>query len=160
MTKLDIPGVPNLYDVDGLILRSAQPADSGYSKLYAYGCRSVLDLNNDDEDAILHQTEVVSAAGMKYAALAWNGILPPTLEDVIKALSWIDEDIKDGLVLVHCEHGEDRTGTLCACWRMHHDGWSFERAMQEAFFSLGTQGMKEFWMAAAAAEYACANGKA
>jgi protein-tyrosine phosphatase len=34
-------------------------------------------------------------------------------------------------IFIHCQHGEDRTGTIVACWRMNHN-WSSMMAMAEA----------------------------
>ena len=34
-------------------------------------------------------------------------------------------------VLVHCAAGVHRTGATLAAWRMKHQGWSFERALEE-----------------------------
>jgi protein tyrosine/serine phosphatase len=35
-------------------------------------------------------------------------------------------------VLVHCEHGEDRTGLAIAAWRVRACKWTKEAAMAEA----------------------------
>lgn len=35
-------------------------------------------------------------------------------------------------VLVHCQHGEDRTGLIIAAWRVESANWSKEDAMSEA----------------------------
>lgn len=151
MTPLNIPGILNGYQVDGIVWRGAQPEDSAWPLLAAAGCRSVLDLYNTG-GAIERQAALVNAAGMAYWSQPWNGILSPSLAKVRAALHAID--VSPHPVFVHCEHGSDRTGTLCACWRIHHDGWDFDDAMDEAFTSLGLQGMHEFWMASAVAEYA------
>ena len=34
-------------------------------------------------------------------------------------------------VLIHCQRGAERTGTLLAVYRMEHDGWSAEEAYGE-----------------------------
>jgi protein tyrosine phosphatase len=34
-------------------------------------------------------------------------------------------------VLVHCQHGADRTGTMCALYRIAVQGWSKEEALRE-----------------------------
>jgi protein tyrosine/serine phosphatase len=33
---------------------------------------------------------------------------------------------------VHCWRGKDRTGTIIACYRIQHDGWSSRQALKEA----------------------------
>ncbi len=40
-------------------------------------------------------------------------------------------DPKRAPVLVHCQHGADRTGTMTAVYRMVAQGWSKEDAVQE-----------------------------
>jgi tyrosine-protein phosphatase SIW14 len=151
MKPLNIKGIENGWLVDEKVWRGAQPDDAAWLLLAAAGCRSVIDLNNSGA-VIEPQRTLVSAAGMLYVSLDWSGILPPSLAKVDDALLAIDAGPNP--TFVHCQHGSDRTGTLCACWRIHNDKWSFDQAMQEAFFSLGTQGLHEFWMAAAVAEYA------
>ena len=34
-------------------------------------------------------------------------------------------------VLVHCQHGSDRTGTMVAIYRIAYEGWSKEEATNE-----------------------------
>lgn len=160
MQPLNIPGIQNGYKVDEFIWRGAQPDDAAWPLLAAAGCKSVIDLNSTGEEADSQQ-HLALTHGLGWYGLGWNGILPPKQASVQHAVQLIDT-LRDGLrvgvqltpVFIHCAHGSDRTGTLCAIWRMHHDGWDFDDAMAEAFTSLGTQGMHEFWMAAAVAEFA------
>jgi protein tyrosine/serine phosphatase len=35
-------------------------------------------------------------------------------------------------IFVHCQYGCDRTGTVIACYRILHDGWSSQLALREA----------------------------
>lgn len=155
MRKLDILGVPNGYDVDGKVWRSGQPSDSAWPLIRKAGAVAVLDLNSELPEPALAQARLAKANDLLYTALDWNGILPPSLKKVETALELLDEWSIKGPVLVHCLQGSDRTGTLCACWRIHHDGWDLDDSIFEAFTSLGFGGMHEFWMAAAVAEYFC-----
>lgn len=159
LEPLNIAGIGNGYSVDGIVWRGAQPSDSAWPLLAKAGCRTVIDLNSTGP-AIQQQDRLIASAGMIYHALDWSGILPPSVEKVDAALALIDALVytSEAPVFIHCKHGSDRTGTLCACWRIHHDGWDFDRAIDEAFTSLGLQGMHEFWMAAAVAQYST-NGK-
>ena len=34
-------------------------------------------------------------------------------------------------VLVHCEHGSDRTGAMCAIYRIAAEGWTEKEAIKE-----------------------------
>lgn len=47
-------------------------------------------------------------------------------------------------VYVHCLHGKDRTGFMCAVWRMRKDGWSYEMARDE-MISEGFHMWPYFW---------------
>ena len=44
----------------------------------------------------------------------------------------IINDPENQPVFIHCHHGKDRTGTVVACYRISHDGWTAERAKYEA----------------------------
>ena len=161
MTPLNIPGIGNGYKVDALVWRGAQPEPAAWPLLAAAGCRTILDLNSSG-DAIREQDRLIAPAGMLYYALDWSGFWPPpSLEKVQRAMALIDAMVTTSgtPVFVHCQHGSDRTGVVCACWRIHHDGWDFDDAMHEAFTSLGFQGLHEFWMAAAVAHYAHSLGR-
>jgi tyrosine-protein phosphatase SIW14 len=47
-------------------------------------------------------------------------------------------------VYVHCLHGEDRTGMVCAYWRVKVDGWPVEKAIEE-MFAMGFHGVPYEW---------------
>lgn len=152
MTPLSIPGIENGYKVDDSVWRGAQPADSAWPLLAAAGVKLVVDLNSTG-DAIQQQAKLAQLAGIQhFFPASWSGILPPSQERVDSAIQIIRS--YPGPAFIHCLHGSDRTGTLCAIWRMFHDRWDFDDAMAEAFTSLGLQGMHEFWFSAAVAQYA------
>ena len=35
-------------------------------------------------------------------------------------------------VFIHCRRGSDRTGTVLACYRISHDHWQNQKALEEA----------------------------
>jgi protein-tyrosine phosphatase len=157
MQPLAIAGVANAYVVDdGALWRGAQPEDPAWKHLAAAGCKAVLDLNTCGVDAIARQKKMVEDAGMAYEALSWSGLYPPSQEQMRVALGWIFAQLAvgHGPVFVHCAHGSDRTGALCACWRMRRDGWDLAAALDEAFLSLGVGGMHEFWFVLTALKFA------
>ena len=53
----------------------------------------------------------------------------PSKQQVNAFLSAIGKS--SGKVYVHCLHGQDRTGTMIAMYRIAHDGWDANRAYQE-----------------------------
>jgi protein tyrosine/serine phosphatase len=46
-------------------------------------------------------------------------------------------------VLVHCQHGADRTGTMCALYRVAVQNWKKEEALRE--MTQGGFGFHEIW---------------
>jgi len=73
----------------------------------------------------------VSRLGMRYLNFPLRGYQAPTPEQVSKLLS-ILEDESDGPVFVHCRRGADCTGTILALYRIQHDHWLNQRALDEA----------------------------
>lgn len=54
----------------------------------------------------------------------------PEKEDVVRFLK-IVTDPGQMPVLVHCQHGADRTGTMSAIYRVAVEGWTKEEAVRE-----------------------------
>lgn len=50
-------------------------------------------------------------------------------DDVVKALKIIKS--AEGPVLVHCWHGSDRTGLVCASYRIIFQNWTKQAALDE-----------------------------
>src|SRR2546430_2746714 len=56
--------------------------------------------------------------------------------------------LKNGKIFVHCEHGQDRTGLVVACYRVQAEGWSKAKAEKEMFdhgFHKILHGLWEYW---------------
>lgn len=66
----------------------------------------------------------------------------PEREDVVRFLK-IVTDPNQTPVLLHCQHGADRTGTLCAMYRIVVQGWTKEEAIRE--MREGGFGFHEVW---------------
>lgn len=68
--------------------------------------------------------------GIDYYHIPLNDFLPPRKDKIELALQKIASHKK---TYVHCKHGVDRTGFLCAVYRMKVFGWAFEGAKLELF---------------------------
>ena len=68
---------------------------------------------------------------MRYVSIPFRGMSPPSPADVAKVLALFD-DPSASPVFVHCRRGADRTGTVIACYRIAHNGWDNQKALQEA----------------------------
>ena len=121
---MDVRGVPNLHKVSDQLYRSAQPTAEGMRNLKALGIKTIVNLRSlhSDRDEIGKTALGYEPISMK----AWH----PEEEDIVKFLK-IVTDPKRTPVLVHCHYGADRTGTMCAVYRLAIQGWSKQEALKE-----------------------------
>jgi tyrosine-protein phosphatase SIW14 len=120
----------NFQQVEGSLYRGAQPDNEGFRELAKLGVHTVVDLRGDGARSS-REAEIVSSLGMHYLNVPLSGAKAPTPEQVSKLLS-ILEDESDGPVFVHCRRGADRTGTILALYRIQHDHWLNQSALDEA----------------------------
>lgn len=122
--SLPLKGVPNLHRLDGALYRSAQPTAEGMRNLRAMGIETVVSLRSFHSDR-----EAIGETGLAYEHIymkAWH----PEEEDIVRFLQIVCNP-KRQPVLVHCQHGADRTGTMCALYRIVVQGWTKEEALRE-----------------------------
>ncbi len=120
---IDTLSLKNMYEIDKGVYRSEQPDEYAFAELEAFGIKEVLNLRNwhsDDDEAentniILHRIKMNA-----------HHI---TDDDVVQALKIIKN--RQGNILIHCKHGSDRTGVICAMYRIIFQGWTKESALDE-----------------------------
>jgi protein tyrosine/serine phosphatase len=127
-TKKEV--LPNFHQVNEQLYRGAQPLHGGMDDLAALHIKTVINLRGEDESTLEEKTEA-AAAGLRYFSVPLPGFGRPSDEQVEKVLALIN-DAQNWPVFVHCHHGEDRTGTIIAVYRITHDGWTAEQAKKEA----------------------------
>jgi tyrosine-protein phosphatase SIW14 len=125
-----VDGVGNFQKVDDHVYRGAQPTAQGFRNLNKLGIKLVIDLREPGDRSSL-ESNMVTAAGMKYISVPMYGMARPSNESVQKVLTLL-EDNSSGPVFVHCKRGADRTGGVIACYRIEHDGWKNDKALVEA----------------------------
>ena len=131
-----VEGVPNLHQVSNDLYRSAQPTAQGMRNLKALGIETVVNLRSFHSDR-----DEIGSTGLGYERLymkAWH----PEYKEAVRFLQ-IVTDSKRTPVLVHCKHGADRAGTLCALYRITVQGWTKEEAIRE--MTEGGYGYHEIW---------------
>lgn len=123
-TPVQLDGVPNLHKVSDTLYRSAQPTKEGMQKLKDLGIKTVINLRSFHSDR-----DELDGSGLGYEHIfmkAWH----PEQQEAVRFLQ-IVTDPKRTPVLVHCQHGADRTGTMCAIYRIAVQNWSKEEAIHE-----------------------------
>jgi len=125
----DTPAISNFHQVDTNLFRGAQPAPREFQDLARLGIKTVLDLR--EESHARSERKIVEAAGMRYISIPLNGRTAPSDAQIAQALAVI-ADSANGPVFIHCRRGADRTGTVIACYRIAHDQWPNQKALEEA----------------------------
>jgi len=118
------PGLSNFYRVSDVLYRGAQPSPEGMKRLEAMGIRTVVNLRR------LHSNRT-EAAGTSLRCLDVRvNPFDPEFDEVVRFLR-IVRDPNVHPVYVHCQRGIDRTGMMCAAYRMVECGWTADEAVDE-----------------------------
>lgn len=122
--------IPRVLCVSEDVVLGAQPSDEAFSKLAEQGFRAVLNLRTAAEGADLkREAELVQRAGMRYISIpiASNAPDPSKVEDFIRAV----KDESNHPMLIHCGSA-NRASALWMIYRVLEQGWTEERALEEA----------------------------
>jgi protein tyrosine phosphatase (PTP) superfamily phosphohydrolase (DUF442 family) len=131
-----VDGAPNLHQVSKDLYRGAQPNRAGMAGLEKAGVRTVLNLRSFNSDR--GELEGTRLGYVHLTMKAWH----PEYKEAVAFLKLVGDPAKTP-VFVHCQHGADRTGTLCAIYRVAVQGWSKEEAVRE--MTDGGYGFHEVW---------------
>ena len=135
-------GIPNFSQVDYSIFRGGQPNAIGWMYLKSIGVTNVVKLNDESEGS----DRDAAALGMVI------NYFPISLQDQIFYLShrdqvWNAVDAITPHTYIHCEHGQDRTGLIVACYRVENFATreSAEQEMLAHGFHKELFGLWHFW---------------
>lgn len=121
---IEMDGVPNLHQVSTNLYRSAQPSALGMKNLKRKGVETIINLRSFHSDR-----DEIGETGLGYEHIymkAWH----PERKEAVRFLQVVANP-KRTPVLVHCLHGSDRTGSMCALYRIAVQGWSKKKAIRE-----------------------------
>jgi protein tyrosine phosphatase (PTP) superfamily phosphohydrolase (DUF442 family) len=120
----DINGLKNFAKVSDVLYRGEQPTAEGFRELKKMGVKTVLSLRAFHSDR-----SMLKGLGMYYKRM---GIYTWDFKDdyVVKFLKLVTNPEYQP-VFIHCQHGADRTGTMCAIYRCAVEGWKMDEAIKE-----------------------------
>jgi len=115
--------VQNLYRIEDGFFRGAQPTADGFRELAGLGVRTVLDLSGGGDDRLLKD------GGLKlvHVPMSAFGLRNDRVLEALRTMA----DPANRPLMIHCQHGADRTGALVALYRVVVQGWTKERAVEE-----------------------------
>jgi protein tyrosine phosphatase (PTP) superfamily phosphohydrolase (DUF442 family) len=119
----------NFHVVAPWLLRGAQPTAQNLQLLKSAGVRTIINLRNEPI-LIQQEAQQARALGLAYVNIPLDVFNPPTDAQVRHFISCVS-DSKTQPVFVHCLHGQDRTGTMVAMYRIDREGWAADQAYQE-----------------------------
>ncbi len=121
-----VPGVPNLHRVAPNFYRSAQPEAAGFKALEKTpGIKTVVSLRAFNSDKPLLKNTGIHL--VRVPIHTWN----IETEEIVAALAAIRRAEASGPVLLHCQHGADRTGLISALYRVLYQSWTKDAALAE-----------------------------
>ena len=123
--KITLPDseLTNLYKIDSGVYRSEQPSHEDFKALEKYGIGEALNLRNRHSDDDEAAGTNVKLHRVKTKAHSINE------EQLIEALRIIKN--RKAPIVIHCHHGSDRTGAVCALYRVVFQNVSKEDAIHE-----------------------------
>jgi len=135
---VEIDGAPNLYRINQRLYRSAQPNAEGFAAVANdLSVKTIVNLR------ALHADDgLVQGTGLEVVRVpihCWN--LP--VDRIVLALHHIRDASERNPVLIHCNHGADRTGLVIALYRTLYNGWTKTAAVQEMIH--GGYGFNLLW---------------
>lgn len=118
-----------LTKLDAFVWRGSRPRTADFAAIKAQFA-TVISLEGSKEDKKesdeLSPVRVVSLP-ILFREIYWTGCGQPYLAAILHAIDYATKP-----VLVHCEHGEDRTGLVIAAWRVSTGQMSKSQAFSEA----------------------------
>lgn len=123
-TAIKKEGLPNLHKISPDFYRGAQPTAEGMRELEKMGIKTVICLRagHSDQEELSGTTLSLEHVPVK----TWS----PSREDVVRVLKILTDKDRSP-VFLHCQHGADRTGVMCATYRVVVCDWTKEEAIQE-----------------------------
>jgi tyrosine-protein phosphatase SIW14 len=122
-----LAGLKNVARIAPGILRGAEPTDEGLRTLKAMGIRTVINLRHYHGSK---EEKTCRDLGLGYERIALASSDAPRDDDVRRFLAIVTDPARQP-VYFHCWRGKDRTGTLCAVYRIAVQGWSLQDALAE-----------------------------
>ncbi|MBV8757595.1 MAG: tyrosine-protein phosphatase [Deltaproteobacteria bacterium] len=119
----------DFYTVSPGIYRGGRLDEGGVLRLQKLGIKTIINLENDDEQIAL-EAKWAKAAAITQISSPMSGYYTPDDAQVDRILKLLADPTKRP-VYIHCMKGMDRTGVVVALHRVYNEGWTRARAEEE-----------------------------
>jgi len=113
-----------------VLLGGSNPTDREIGDLHKEGFRTIISLLDEDEQAPYYDIIRIRVKGFNRYSIPVADFTAPTRADFQKFLEVVAKSLKEGKVLVHCQGGIGRTGTMGAAYWIKK-GLSAREAIQK-----------------------------
>jgi protein tyrosine/serine phosphatase len=122
-----LPG--KFVEVSPGIYRSAQPNIEDLQDLKNLGIKTILTLN-DKKKIVYAEGRAAKNLGLNFISNPMSGFWAPRDQQVDATLALL-RDQSNYPILIHCQHGEDRTGLIIGLHRVFQERWEPKAAYDE-----------------------------
>jgi len=112
------------------LLGCSNPTDEQLEEFYQEGFRTIISLLDEHEQNPYYDLKATEAKGFKRYSIPVADFTAPLPADFQKFIHIVGESLRHGKVLVHCQGGTGRTGTMAAAYWMKK-GLSAEEAIKK-----------------------------
>ena len=120
----------NFKKVESNYYRSGIIQKRDYASLTKLGIKTIIDLRMDLFGYAKKEKLMADSLGIKYFNIPMNPFLPPNEEQIKKFFSIMDDE-NNLPILIHCLHGQDRTGIMVALHRVRNNHWNYAHTYKE-----------------------------
>ena len=121
---------PRILCIDESLATAGQPKETAFAKLASNGFRSVLNLRTDAEGIDLaRERELAEKAGLRYLNVPVSA--PNLNEETVNAFIKAVKEKSNHPMLIHCGTA-NRVGAMMMIYRVLEQGWTEEKAAEEA----------------------------
>lgn len=139
--RLELPAIENVALVAPGIYRGSAPDARGLDALKALGIKTVVNLRHYHGAT---EEKLCKERGLDYVRVVLESSDAPRDEDVKRFLEIVSDPQRQP-VYFHCWRGKDRTGAMCAAYRIAVEGWTLEEARGEMQAFGFYPGWRDLW---------------
>lgn len=122
--------LPNFHEVNASIVRSGRPTEKGLTDLRNQrGLKTIINLE-DSSSNVKKEAGWAKKLGIDYLSYPTASFSRPDDAKVAEILNILNDQTRYP-ILIHCHHGEDRTGLMIGLHRVFTDQWTPKAAYQE-----------------------------